>query len=88
VPDKSRTSPKSGIQLDNLLIGRFQRVQDVIIDMDIALERGLTWLMHRCRLYDENRLSREQAAKVKVDRSRAASDLLVLAIRSAAACRA
>ena len=26
-------------------IGSFQRVQDVIIDMDITLEQGLTWLI-------------------------------------------
>jgi len=78
--DKSRVYAEERTQFDNLPIGRFQRVQDVIIDMDIALERGLTWLMHCCRLYEENRLSREQAAKVKVDCSRAASDLLVLAM--------
>ncbi|HZN38993.1 MAG TPA: acyl-CoA dehydrogenase family protein [Planctomycetota bacterium] len=78
--EKSRTYAEERIQFDDLPIGRFQRVQDVIIDMDIALERGLTWLMHCCRLYDENRLSREQAAKVKVDCSRTASDLLVLAM--------
>ena len=61
-------------------IGRFQRVQDVIVDMDIALERNLTWLLHLCGLYDRDALTREQAAKVKVDSSRAASELLPLAM--------
>ncbi len=61
-------------------IGRFQRVQDVVVDMDIALERNLTWLLHCSRRFDEGTLSREQAAKVKVDCSREASNLLVLAM--------
>jgi alkylation response protein AidB-like acyl-CoA dehydrogenase len=78
--DKCRVYAEERIQFDNRPIGRFQRVQDVIVDMDIALERGLTWLMHCCRLYDNNRLTREQAAKVKVDCSRSASELLVLAM--------
>ena len=33
------------IQFDDQPIGRFQRVQDVILDLDIALESGLTWLV-------------------------------------------
>jgi alkylation response protein AidB-like acyl-CoA dehydrogenase len=37
------------IQFDDKPIGRFQRVQDVIIDMDIALERNLTWLLDCCK---------------------------------------
>jgi alkylation response protein AidB-like acyl-CoA dehydrogenase len=78
--DKTRVYAEERIQFDNKPIGRFQRVQDVIIDMDIALERNLTWLIHLCRLYDENRLSREQAAKVKVDSSRAASELIAMAM--------
>jgi alkylation response protein AidB-like acyl-CoA dehydrogenase len=78
--DKCRVYAEERIQFDNQPIGRFQRVQDVIVDMDIALERGLTWLMHCCKRFDEGTLSREQAAKVKVDCSRAASDLLVLAM--------
>src|SRR5687768_3535052 len=44
--DKSRAYAEERIQFDEKPIGRFQRVQDVIVDMDIALERGLTWLMH------------------------------------------
>ncbi len=55
-------------------------MQDVIVDMDIALERNLTWLMHCCELYEKGTLSRESAAKVKVDSSRVASDLLVQAM--------
>jgi alkylation response protein AidB-like acyl-CoA dehydrogenase len=78
--DKVRVYAEERIQFDDKPIGRFQRVQDVIVDMDIGLERGLTWLMHCCRLYDEARRSREQAAKVKVDCSRTASDLLGLAM--------
>ena len=78
--DKVRVYAEQRIQFDNQPIGRFQRVQDVIIDMDIALERNLTWLLHLCKRFDEGVLSREQAAKVKVDSSRIASDLLVLAM--------
>jgi alkylation response protein AidB-like acyl-CoA dehydrogenase len=78
--DKCRVYAEERIQFDDKPIGRFQRVQDVIVDMDIALERGLTWLMHCCTLYEKNLLTREQAAKVKVDCSRTASDLLLLAM--------
>ena len=78
--DKTRIYAEERIQFDDKPIGRFQRVQDVVVDMDIALERGLTWLLHCCRLYEANRLSREQAAKVKVDCSRSASELLPLAM--------
>jgi alkylation response protein AidB-like acyl-CoA dehydrogenase len=78
--DKCRIYAEERIQFDDRPIGRFQRVQDVIVDMDIALERGLTWLLHCCRRFDEGTLTREQAAKVKVDCSRTASDLLVLAM--------
>lgn len=74
--DKCRVYAEERIQFADKPIGRFQRVQDVLIDMDIALERNLTWLMHCCKLYEAGTLSREQAAKVKVDSSRAASDLL------------
>ena len=78
--DKCRGYAEERLQFEQKPIGRFQRVQDVIIDMDIALERGLTWLAHCCKRFDEGRLTREQAAKVKVDCSRTASDLLVLAM--------
>lgn len=78
--DKCRVYAEERIQFDNQPIGRFQRVQDVIVDMDIALERGLTWLMHCGRRFDAGTLTREQAAKVKVDCSRAASDLLAAAM--------
>lgn len=78
--DKTRSFAEERIQFDNKPIGRFQRVQDVIIDMDIALERNTTWLVHLCRLYDQDRLPREQAAKVKVDSSRVASDLVLMAM--------
>ncbi|HLQ37357.1 MAG TPA: acyl-CoA dehydrogenase family protein [Planctomycetota bacterium] len=78
--DKCRVYAEQRVQFDDKPIGRFQRVQDVIVDMDIALERGVTWLLHCCRLFDAGRLAREQAAKVKVDCSRTASDLLVQAM--------
>lgn len=61
-------------------LGRYQRVQDVVLDMDIALEQGLTWLVDLCRRYDAGTLDRESAAKVKVECSRRASDLLTLAM--------
>lgn len=78
--DKTRTYAEERIQFDNKPIGRFQRVQDVIIDMDMALERNLTWLIHLSRYFDEGTLSREQAAKVKIDSSRVASELIALAM--------
>ena len=55
-------------------------MQDVIIDLDIAVERGVTWLMHCCKEFDAGTLSRESAAKCKVDCSRIASDLLLQAM--------
>lgn len=67
-------------QFDNLPIGRFQRVQDVLLDMDIALEQNLTWLIHCTNLYNQGRLSREQAAKVKIACSQRASEMLILAM--------
>jgi len=78
--DKCRVYAEERIQFDDKPIGRFQRVQDIVVDLDIALERGVTWLLHACKLYDQGRLSREQAAKVKVDCSRSASELLPLAM--------
>ena len=61
-------------------LGRYQRVQDVVLDMDIAREQGLTGLVDLCRRYDAGTLDRESAAKVKVECSRRASDLLTLAM--------
>jgi alkylation response protein AidB-like acyl-CoA dehydrogenase len=78
--DKCRIYAEERIQFENKPIGRFQRVQDVIVDMDIALERGLTWLVHCCRKFEAGTLTREQAAKIKIDCSRTASELLVLAM--------
>ncbi|MFT7535342.1 MAG: alkylation response protein AidB-like acyl-CoA dehydrogenase [Hyphomicrobiaceae bacterium] len=74
--DKCRVYAEERIQFDDKPIGRFQRVQDVIVDMDIALERGLTWLTHCCTQFEAGKLSRESAAKLKVDCSRSASDLV------------
>jgi alkylation response protein AidB-like acyl-CoA dehydrogenase len=76
--DKCRIYAEERIQFDDKPIGRFQRVQDVIVDMDIALERNLTWLLDCCKQYDAGTLSRESAAKVKVDSSRVASELVAL----------
>ncbi len=67
-------------QFNDQAIGRFQRVQDVILDMDIALEKNLTWLMHLSELYVKGELSREQAAKVKISCSSEASELLLRAM--------
>lgn len=80
--DKTRQYAEERIQFGDKPIGRFQRVQDVIIDMDIALERNLTWLIDCCRRYDAGTLERETAAKVKVDSSRVASDLVTLAMEA------
>ena len=77
--DRVRTYVQERDQFDGP-IARFQRVQDVVLDMDIALERNLTWLLQLCRRYDDGTLEREQAAKVKIDSSRVASDLLVMAM--------
>lgn len=57
-------------------IGRFQRVQDVVLEMDLALERNLSWLIQLVHRYDQGSLDREQAAKVKIDCSRVASELV------------
>jgi short/branched chain acyl-CoA dehydrogenase len=78
--DRCRRYAEERIQFDEQPIGRFQRVQDVILDLDIALERGLTWLVHCCELFVKGKLSREQAAKVKVDCSRTASHLMIEAM--------
>ncbi|HIA27326.1 MAG TPA: hypothetical protein EYN79_04280 [Planctomycetes bacterium] len=61
-------------------IARFQRVQDVVLEMDIALERNLTWLIQQVRRYDASTMEREQAVKVKIDCSRVASHLLIEAM--------
>lgn len=58
-------------------IARFQRVQDVVLEMDLALDRNLTWLITLLDRYAAGRLDREQASKVKIDCSRAASRLLL-----------
>ncbi|MCA8972389.1 MAG: acyl-CoA dehydrogenase family protein [Planctomycetes bacterium] len=78
--DKTRQYAEERIQFHDKPIGRFQRVQDVIIDMDIALERGLYWLLQLCREFEAGTITRESAAKVKVDCSRSASELVALAM--------
>ncbi len=78
--DKCRTYAQERVQFEGKPIGRFQRVQDVILDMDIALEQGLTWLLDLVRRYEADTLPRESAAKVKIECSRRASDLLTLAM--------
>ncbi|MGE3536024.1 MAG: acyl-CoA dehydrogenase family protein [Candidatus Tectimicrobiota bacterium] len=78
--DRCRTYAEERIQFAEQPIGRFQRVQDVILDMDIALDQGLTWLLHLVRQYDADTLAREAAAKVKIECSRRASELLPLAM--------
>lgn len=78
--DRCRTYAQERLQFANQPIGRFQRVQDVILDMDIALDQGLTWLLHLVRQYDAGTLNRESAAKVKIECTRRASELLSLAM--------
>ncbi len=78
--DKCRIYAQERIQFDDQPIGRFQRVQDVILDMDIALEQGLTWLFHLVRQYNAGTLSRESAAKVKIECTRRTSELYTLAM--------
>ena len=77
--DKCRTYAQEREQF-GVPIGSFQRVQDVIIDMDITLEQGLTWLMDLTNRYNDNTLDRESAAKVKIECSRKASDHLTMAM--------
>jgi alkylation response protein AidB-like acyl-CoA dehydrogenase len=86
--DKCRLYAQERIQFDGKPIGRFQRVQDVLLDLDIALEQGLTWLLELVRQYDAGTLQRESAAKVKMECSRRASDLLTHAMEicGAVAC--
>ncbi|OIR19011.1 MAG: hypothetical protein BD935_01240 [Marine Group III euryarchaeote CG-Epi1] len=77
--DKCRTYSQEREQF-GVPIGSFQRVQDVIIDMDITLEQGLTWLIDLTNRYDDNTLDRESAAKVKIECSRKASDHMTMAM--------
>lgn len=76
--DKCRGYAQERIQFDGKPIGRFQRVQDVILDMDIALEQGLTWLIHLARRHGDGTMPRESAAKVKIECSRRATELVSL----------
>jgi alkylation response protein AidB-like acyl-CoA dehydrogenase len=78
--DRCRSYAQERMQFDDQPIGRFQRVQDVILDLDIALESGLTWLVHLLDLYQKDEMSREQASKIKIECSRRASHLLVEAM--------
>ncbi len=78
--DTCRQYAQERIQFGNRPIGRFQRVQDVILDMDIALEQGLTWLLHLVKQYNAGTMPRESAAKVKIECSRRASELYTLAM--------
>jgi alkylation response protein AidB-like acyl-CoA dehydrogenase len=78
--DRVRKYAQERHQFSDLPIGRFQRVQDVLVDLDIALEQSLTWLIHLVKLYDQGRLEREQAAKVKIEASRIASHLMLEAM--------
>jgi alkylation response protein AidB-like acyl-CoA dehydrogenase len=78
--DKVATYVQERIQFDGKAIGRFQRVQDVVFELDLAVEQGLTWLTHLLGLYAKGTLTREQAAKVKIACSRRASELLLEAM--------
>lgn len=76
--DTCRRYAQERIQFADKPIGRFQRVQDVLLDMDIALEQGLTWLVHLLGQYEAGTMARESAAKVKIECSRRASELALL----------
>ncbi|MGQ4809492.1 Acyl-CoA dehydrogenase [Candidatus Entotheonellaceae bacterium PAL068K] len=78
--DTCRSYAQERRQFDDQPIGRFQRVQDVVLDMDIALEQNLTWLIHLVKQYDAVTMQREAAAKLKIESSRRASDLLTRAL--------
>jgi alkylation response protein AidB-like acyl-CoA dehydrogenase len=78
--DKCRGYAQERIQFQGKPIGRFQRIQDVILDMDISLDQGLTWLIHAVKQYDAGKMPRELAAKVKIECSRRASELFTLAM--------
>ncbi len=78
--DRVRHYAQERVQFQDKPIGRFQRVQDVVVDLDIALEQSLTWLIHATKLFDQRVLGREQAAKVKVECSRVASHLMLEAM--------
>ncbi len=75
--DRVRAYAQERQQFDDKPIGRFQRVQDVVVDLDIAVEQSITWLLHLVGLYDQNRLEREQAAKVKIAISQRVSELML-----------
>ncbi|MFQ5654422.1 MAG: acyl-CoA dehydrogenase family protein [Planctomycetota bacterium] len=78
--DRTRGYVQERIQFDDKPIARFQRVQDTVLEMDIVLDRNLTWLFELLRHYDAGRVERERCSKVKIDCSRAASHLLVEAM--------
>ena len=86
--DACRGYAQERLQFGDQPIGRFQRVQDVLLDMDIALQQGLTWLMHGTAQYEAGVMNRESAAKIKIECSRRASELLPLAMEicGAVAC--
>ena len=86
--DACRSYAQERLQFGDQPIGRFQRVQDVLLDMDIALQQGLTWLLHGTAQYEAGVMDRETAAKVKIECSRRASELLPLAMEvcGAVAC--
>ncbi len=78
--DRCRAYVQERLQFDGKPIGRFQRIQDVLVDLDIVLEQGLSWLLRLSREYDQGTMARESAAKVKIECSRRASELLTLAM--------
>ena len=78
--DKSRGYAQERIQFADQPIGRFQRVQDVISTWTSRSSRGSPGCSHLTGKYDEGKLDRESAAKVKIESSRRASDLVTLAM--------
>lgn len=75
--DRVRTYAQERVQFQDQPIARFQRVQDVVLELDVLLERNLTWLLSLAERYDRGDVAQQSAAKVKIDSSRAASRLML-----------
>jgi alkylation response protein AidB-like acyl-CoA dehydrogenase len=46
-------------------IGDYQRIQDILVEMEEALQYGLVWLWHAATRYDQGEVDRHQSALVK-----------------------
>ncbi|MCA9665934.1 MAG: acyl-CoA dehydrogenase family protein [Myxococcales bacterium] len=75
--DKVADYAQERVQFGGKVIGRFQRVQDVVVDLDIAAEHYANVILDQSQRYDRGELPRESPAKAKIACSRTASHLLV-----------